>query len=530
MSKIHFYLIALLITLSGCSGGSGSSSATPTAELKVVGITPLNGASYVLRDGNITVLFSADLKADSVNFATFYVTDEQNYSVDADKLIVNGNQAIFKPKSKLCAARKYTVTITSAIRGVNGEVTPADYTSTFTTQSSQWSTPELFSQATFARTAMDNHGNSIIVWWRYNNDGGIYEIVMSQLSGGIWSDPKVISGNATNVYSPDVAMDNNGNAIIVWNDWGIAGTTGGIVMIEYRNGVWSEPRIINTTPFTPSSPPEVSMNDGGNAIVVWSQDNSDIYKIEYSDGLWRTPVAVSNGGSAEYPQVVINNKGNAIITWYTSGKLYSREFQNGIWNYQEIISAVGEDSDRLYQISFDNNDNAIVVWVHTEELTSHVYRNEFRNGSWCGPVPVNPAGVYVRCPSVAMDNNGNAIMSWQQSINNIYHVFIAELRAGIWSEPTLVSSSGIFAANPFVKMDNSGNAILLWNQANGADWQAFRRQYINGVWTENYLMAVSHDQLNNITYDIAMDGTGDADIIWSRSDGSTWQLYRSRYH
>ena len=166
--------------------------------------------------------------------------------------------------------------------------------------------------------------------------------------------------------------------------------------------------------------------------------------------------------------------------------------------------------------------------MHLDALKSHVYRNEFRNGNWMGPVPVNPAGVYVYYPRVAMDNNGNAIMTWQQSVNNI---FIAELRAGVWSAPTLVSSSGTFATSPFVKMDNSGNAILLWNQADGSDMQAFRRQYINGVWTENCLLAVSHDQLNNITYDIAMDGTGDTDIVWSQSDGSTaWQLYRSRYH
>ena len=59
---------------------------------------------------------------------------------------------------------------------------------------------------------MDNHGNAITVWWRYNHGSHVYEIVMSQLSGGSWSDAKVISGNATNVYSPQVAMDNNGNA------------------------------------------------------------------------------------------------------------------------------------------------------------------------------------------------------------------------------------------------------------------------------------------------------------------------------
>ena len=120
MIKMFFSLIALLIALFGCGGGSGSSNAKPTAELKVISIIPLNRASDVIRDGNIDVLFSADLNAGSVNFETFRVKDDQNYSVEAESIIVNGKRAIFKPINKLCAARKYTVVITSAIEGVNG--------------------------------------------------------------------------------------------------------------------------------------------------------------------------------------------------------------------------------------------------------------------------------------------------------------------------------------------------------------------------------------------------------------------------
>jgi hypothetical protein len=128
-----------------------------------------------------------------------------------------------------------------------------------------------------------------------------------------------------------------------------------------------------------------------------------------------------------------------------------------------------------------------------------------------------------------MDGRGNAVMAWQQSINLIYHVFISESRGGVWSAPTQVSTLGTSAANPFVKMEKSGNAILLWNQADATDKQVYRMQYLNGIWTNKYLMVVSHDQLNNVVYDVAMDGSGDAIIAWDQSDGSTWSIYRSFY-
>ena len=91
-------------------------------------------------------------------------------------------------------------------------------------------------------------------------------------------------------------------------------------MTEYRDGVWSEPRVINALPINVQFfSASVSMNDRDSAIIVWAQNNSGIYKIEYNNAKWSAPVAVSNSGNARSPQVVINNK--AIITWYTDGKL-----------------------------------------------------------------------------------------------------------------------------------------------------------------------------------------------------------------
>jgi hypothetical protein len=107
--------------------------------------------------------------------------------------------------------------------------------------------------------------------------------------------------------------------------------------------------------------------------------------------------------------------------------------------------------------------------------------------------------------------------------------FQSELRGGVWSTPTPVSTLGAVAANPFVKMDKSGSAILLWNQVDANDKQVFRMHYLNGGWTDAYLMAVSHNGLNNVVYDVAMDGSGDALIAWDQSDGSTWSIYRSFY-
>lgn len=528
----RIFLIVLATTLFGCHGKSEatffSPPTTPHEELKVISISPLNGASNTARDGSITVTFSHNLKATTVNAVTFTVVDEQHNPVDAGSIAVDADKATFQSKYKLVSDRKYIVTLASTIKGANDEAMAGDYISDFITTSSQWSSPELVNNlatddATNAKIVMDNHGNAVTAWWRHNDITGCYEIVMSQLNNGSWTNPEVISGNTCNVYNPTVAMDNNGNAIIAWQDWGNLVSNCGIAMIEYRNGVWSSRRFLNTQAFIPTDPPSVAMNNNGKALIVWSQENI-IYRLEYKNGNWGAPAVVSTDGYAEDPLVVINDEGNSIIIWLhddgyaTHHKLFSSEFQSGIWSDPKIISIEGYDPvNSQYKIVYDNKDNAIVVWVQEND---QVFRNEYRNGNWTGPAAVNSSGEDVLYATVAMDGLGNAIIGWQQTVNLIYQAFTSELRDGVWSAPTQISTPGTAAGGPLIKMDKSGNAILMWNEAN----QIFRMQYLNGSWSGKCLMTFSYNSV-----DVAMDGSGDAIMAWSQSDGSTSNIYRIFY-
>ena len=81
---------------------------------------------------------------------------------------------------------------------------------------------------------MDNNGNAIIAW--YQIDGTNYQIFKSEYRSGSWTHPSnlsdYISPDGTDAYGPTVAMDNNGNAIIVW--YQMDGANYQIFKSEYR--------------------------------------------------------------------------------------------------------------------------------------------------------------------------------------------------------------------------------------------------------------------------------------------------------
>ncbi|MCD6497139.1 MAG: hypothetical protein J7M25_02410 [Deltaproteobacteria bacterium] len=120
-------------------------------------------------------------------------------------------------------------------------------------------------------------------------------------------------------------MDDNGNAIIVWQQ--SDGSSLQIFKAEYRNGQWTIPADL-TDNIGPDGQdavgPEVAMDDNGNAIIVWEQSdgsNIQIFKSEYRGGQWTLPADLTDnispdGQDAVGPEVAMDDNGNAIIVWF----------------------------------------------------------------------------------------------------------------------------------------------------------------------------------------------------------------------
>ena len=98
-------------------------------------------------------------------------------------------------------------------------------------------------------------------------------------------------------------MDNNGNAIIVW--YQSDGSDYQVFKSEYRDGSWTNPANLNdniSPDLGDATHPKVAMDDNGNAIIVWYQNdgsNSQIYKSEYRDGSWTNPANLSDNISPD---------------------------------------------------------------------------------------------------------------------------------------------------------------------------------------------------------------------------------------
>ncbi|WP_345987221.1 hypothetical protein WCX18_08760 [Sulfurimonas sp. HSL1-2] len=393
-----------------------------------------------------------------------------------------------------------------------------------------WSTPEPFFQSSgYSVTEIDSQGNIIIVTWHYNNNNGHYELIRHESRGNIWCEAELIS-NVPNqsynpVYKPVVAMDNNGNAIIVWYQTGEVA----LIITEFRNGFWSPPRVLSYLD-AGSSGHSVAMNDLGHAIIVWETNNT-IYKTESMDGDWSTPEPVATGYYVRSPEVRINAEGNGVLIWREdyNATLVSSELVQGVWNTPKTV---GTTESVLYDVEMDESGNAIVVWMNQNDTgtNAQIYMNELKSNVWSGPKSVSMDGVHTINPNLALSANGNAIITWQQLMGTAYQIYRIELMDGYWDTPVPVSSAGIESVNPLAKIDKNGNAILVWNEKNGSSWQLMMSQLIQGSWTDGEYFTSSDNTLNPINYDMDMNCNGEAVFVWGQSDNDTWYEYRSLYN
>ncbi len=563
-----FLSLSLFALLISCGGGSSG------------GDTPLSSDKAITAFG-FTAAANMQLEADLTG-----TIDEANGTIllagSLDEGDVSGLKASFtitgKEVSVEGVVQESGVTENSFAEPLTYRVTAGDGSTTdYRVCVVYWKHPSGLSDnispdgqgASLPQVAMDNNGNALIVWNQY--DGSYYQIFMSEYRDGAWTLPAGLSDS----ISPDglqssvptnhqVAMDDNGNALIVWQQY--VGSISQIFMSEYRDGAWTHPedQSDNISPNEEhASLPQVAMDNNGNALIAWQQDDGSNYQIfmsEYRDGTWTHPEdlssdnSISPDGPARSPRVAMDNNGNALIAWRqydgSNWQIFMSEYRDGMWTHPEdlssdnSISPDGENVDAAPRVAMDDSGNALIAWRQDDGSNYQIFMSEYRDGAWTHPEDLNdnisPDGLDAQDdPRVAMDNNGNALITWAQHEGDyILRIFMSEYRDGAWAHPATSSDSisldGRVAEDPRVAMDDNGNAVIVWEQEN-EEWyyRIFRSEYRNGTWSRpEGLLSDSIGPVEQDAYNprVAMDDSGNAVIVWSERDSSSnSQVFKSEY-
>jgi hypothetical protein len=196
-----------------------------------------------------------------------------------------------------------------------------------------------------------------------------------------------------------------------------------------------------------------------------------------SDAAWANaePVEFESQGNADSPQVAMDGGGNALVVWrQAEGALHhvwaNRYVPGTGWGSSQRLDGLTGDAARP-SLSVHSGGEGLVLWSSTEGGLARVEANRYVPGTgWGSATRVSvqdaPPATF---PSVSIDPSGNALAVWRQEHEGRQAVASSRyLRLGGWRSPERLEGLPAGSAGPpALGMDASGVAFLVWRHLNG---------------------------------------------------------------
>jgi hypothetical protein len=281
-------------------------------------------------------------------------------------------------------------------------------------------------------------------------------------------------------------LDGQGNGVAVWGrltdtnslveavTWTAAGTFGGIVQLSpSAHGAFG---------------PQLSVNDAGDAVVVWlaspPRDNADPYQVESTTrpagGNWSAVTTAS----PNVPQTLASG------------------------------------------VALDGTGNATAMWITATTLTSKRLFAATRasGGAWGSPTRIEPSDWYdLSENAMAADTAGDVTVSWVgEDATGQNNVRTATLSVGRpWTAPTTLGQCKIVSSSCLVQVSAAGDGsitVVGWG-AHAPTLNNVAVRLGSGAWTP---MAVGNDS-PQLSYVLATNNAH-ASVVWSAPIGVRYKV------
>lgn len=403
-------------------------------------------------------------------------------------------------------------------------------------QASDWSIPVNLSScgvnSTNATVTFDSTGLVMTAWSEFNGNHYVICSSSKELIGS-WGEPIQISIDGADAFSPQVVLDDHGNAFAIWvrknkdnfviqSATKLFGTSWELPIDISRCGLQGED----------ASLPQIILNPCGGFYAIWQKNNGKTNVIEFASWdlklkKWSAIKTLSSnkasGLGCTNPRIASNRFGDVFAVWCNNEK---RVVQGALgrrnatrWTTPKALSEFGNQVTNA-EIAIDFRGNAIAVWSSRIGIDYVVQAATRQKGyKWQAPVNLSADGECSIQPSLSMNFEGTAIVSWQKS-DGVYSIIqlATKVSGSNWSSPINLSTEGDDATDSQAVISSSNKIFVAWKRSNGANFviQTSTKEFESVFSDPLTISEEGHDAVNP---QIAIDKLGNTVAVWRRSDG-----------
>ena len=359
-------------------------------------------------------------------------------------------------------------------------------------------------------------------------------------------------------FLPDIAMDADGDFVVVWSSENAACTEEDVYAQRYN--ARGEPQggefMVNVATAGRQSHAAVAMDAAGSFVVIWADEQRDNYATRARRF---NAAGVAQGGeflvASATPgghDVAMDANGDFVVAWSSyggagderTGVHAQRYSAAGVAEGPEIhVNTYTADDQDCPAVAMDAAGDFAITWMSYGEDGSKwgicAQRYDAAGKPQGGEFRVNThTENWQLYPAIAMDADGDFVVAWH-SLNQEDSFDVYAQRFGGMGEPM----GGEFRVNtytegnqtfPAVAMDADGDFIVTWQSNNLGDsrYEIYAQRYNAAGIAQG-----GEFRINTYTHDtqeysgVAMDSAGDFAVAWMSNgqDGSSWGVYAQRY-
>ena len=287
--------------------------------------------------------------------------------------------------------------------------------------------------------------------------------------------------------NPAIAMDAQGNFVIVWNSYLQDGSSNGIFGQRFDSNCKpaSGEFQINTKTSGNQREPSVAMDAGGNFVVAWygpGEDIEDIFARRFNANGQplgsEFRVNTYTNDRQLYPRVAMDNDGGFIIVWESrnipaqSSKAICAQLYDSSgakFGPEFVINEEASDSRYPY-VAADQMGNFAVVWMQDKSSNSILARLYNADGTAkTEPFEVSTIKFSsITQPSIAMNKAGHFVVAWDGDpklarLDDIHARRYKPDGTAIGEQFVVNTTLAGPQQNPEVAMNNRGRFIIVWD-------------------------------------------------------------------
>lgn len=296
---------------------------------------------------------------------------------------------------------------------------------------------------------------------------------------GTWQAPVRIAASAGGAANLVEKADAQGNGVAAWSQSTPAGSVVDAITWTASGAFGNVAQLsgLGQSEFSP----DLAVNEAGTAVVVWTAATTfggSSYQVESATqpagGNWSAATAVSTvTQQASWPRVALDGSGNATVTWEQGATVdAATRPAGGAWGSPTIIETanlVGQDS-----VAADAAGNLTAAWAvsdPTNGVTSVHAATRPAGSPWGAPASLGPCASTC-APILAAARDGSiAVVGWAPSGPSVNAA--VRLGLGAWTS-SVVGTSGARFTN--LVAGNSAVASAVWSVGIGVKYHVALKQ------------------------------------------------------